>query len=328
MMDSEGEEENSGQEEKKLNDDENESKISFKSDHKKDENLNLGQKIMHKIYPEANSSKNRNSFPFKYLSCCLKEPEEELEISDLDSYNGNLYSGNEEVNGVRSLFPKKYYRKDELEKLKLKLDKPNIINFINKLSEDDTNFIRKFEKYDKYGLRMFMKDESEFSTAIPVTKCQIEIPKALFPSVKPSVEKVGLTIIDPENRIKWDKHFKEYKILKQLNSNTETMKIVTKKAMDMLIPREFFEKRTHFVENGVFYSYSSSAPDKIRPPKKEPIRAMNYFGVFKVEEDDKNIYIEGYYQIDIKIGQPGPLIFLSLPLKMVNFTDELIKRLN
>lgn len=55
---------------------------------------------------------------------------------------------------------------------------------------------------------------------------------------------------------------------------------------------------------------------------------MNYFGVFKVENDGKNILIEGYHQIDIKIGQPGPLIFMSLPLKMMKFTEELIKFLN
>ena len=46
--------------------------------------------------------------------------------------------------------------------------------------------------------------------------------------------------------------------------------------------------------------------------------------MFKVENDGKNIIIDGFYQLDIKIGQPGPLIFMSLPLKMLNFTKALI----
>jgi hypothetical protein len=228
------------------------------------------------------------------------------------------------VDEVMSLFPSKYLRKDE--RAILKFDKKGIMKFFDDLAQAK-GFIRKFEKFDQFGLRMFMKDQNEFSSSIPVTRCQIEIPKNLFSNI-PSVERVGLAIIDPERRTFWDKHFKEYKILKQLNQDTETLKIVTNRAMNMLDPREFYEKRTHFIENGVFYSYSSSAPDSFRPPKKEPIRAMDYFGIFKVEEDNNSFFIDGFHQIDIKIGQPGPLIFMSLPLKMVNFTKDLIKFLN
>ena len=304
---------------------EDESEISFKSDHNDKQQLTLGQKLIRTCYPNANASNIKNTFPLKYFSCCFNAPEEELEISDLDSYSGNIYSNNEMVDGVMSLFPSKYIRKDE--RKYLKFDKPNLIQYFNKLAQDN-KFIRKFEKFDKFGLRMFMRDENEFSSSIPITRCQIEIPHNLFTKGVPSVEQVGLAMTDPEKRMQMDKHFKEYKILKSLNENTETMKIITNKAMQMIIPREFYEKRTRFVENGVFYSYSSSAPDSLRPPKKEPIRAMNYFGIFKVENDGNNINIDGFYQIDIKIGQPGPLIFMSLPLKMLNFTNDLIKFLN
>ena len=303
---------------------ENESIISFKSDHRNKQELSFGQRLLKSVYPDANTQSMRDSFPLKYFSCCLPKPEEEIEISDLDSNSGNIYMCNELVDGVMSLFPSKYLRKDEREILKF--DKPNLIAFFDGLTQED-NFIRKFEKFDQFGLRMFMKDQNKFSSSIPVTRCQIEIPKNLLTNM-PSVEQVGLAIINPERRTAWDKHFKEYKILKQLNQDTETLKIVTNRAMNMLDPREFYEKRTHFVENGVFYSYSSSAPDSFRPPKKEPIRAIDYFGMFKVEEDQNSIFIDGFHQIDIKIGQPGPLIFMSLPLKMVNFTKDLIKFLN
>ena len=76
---------------------------------------------------------NRNTFPLKFFSCCFNEPEEELEISDLDSHTGNTYMNTETVNGVKSLFPSKYIRKEE--KNLLKFDKPNLIRFFNELIE-------------------------------------------------------------------------------------------------------------------------------------------------------------------------------------------------
>ena len=318
------------QEEQEIKEDqkeeEDESEISFKSVHSDKQELTMGQKLIRTCYPNANATNIKNSFPLKFFSCCFNAPEE-LEISDLDSHTGNTYMNSETVNGVQSLFPSKYIRKEE--KNTLKFDKPNLIQFFNELIKDKKNhFIRKFEKYDKFGLRMFMSEHNIFSIPIPVTRCQIEIPHSQFTNGVPSVEQIGLAIMSPDKRTKFDKHFKVYKILKTLNDNTETMKIVTNKAMQMIIPREFYEKRTRFEENGIFYSFSSSAPDNLRPPKKEPIRATNHFGMFKIENDGKNIIIDGFYQIDIKIGQPGPLIFMSLPLKMLNFTNDLIKYLN
>ena len=300
-----------------MEEDDNESEISFKSDHRKNQQLSFTEKIKNAFMP----NNLQNSMPFKYFSCCLNPQEEKTEISDLDIYDGDTYMCNEEVEGVMSLFPSKYLRKDE--KKIIKFDKENIIAFVNNLEKNE-NFERKFEKFDIFGLRMFMADKNEFSNTIPITKCQIEIPNSLFPSGPPSVEQVGNAIINPDSRMQWDDNFKEYKILKKINDNTETIKIVSKKQLHMIIPREFYDKRTHFIENGIFYSYSSSAPDSIRPPKKEPIRVMDYFGILKIWADDKNINIDSYHQIDIKIGQPGPLIFMSLPLKMTQFTENLI----
>ena len=303
---------------------ENESELSFKSDHRNKQELSFGQKIVKKIFPNVNRS-NVNTFPYKYFSCCIVPQLEEEELSDLDIYDGDTYMGNDMVNGVMSLFPKKYIRKDE-ENL-FKFDKPNMISFFNSLKINN-KFIRKFEKFEKFGLTMYMLDKHDFANDIPITRCIIEIPINLFTKGAPSPEEVGLAIIEPDKRLIFDKHYKEYKILKKLNQNTETMKIVTEKAMQMIIPREFFEKRTHFIDNDAFYSFSSSAPDSIRPPKKEPIRALDIFSFFMVENHNNNIIIDEFFCIDLKIGQPGPLIFMSLPRKMMKFTEELIKYLN
>ena len=303
-----------------MDQDGNESEISFKSDHRNKEKLTFTEKLKKKFLPDNNTL--QNTFPFKYFSCCITPKEEEIEISDLDEYDGDNYMSNEEIDGVMSLFPSKYLRKDEREFIKF--DKENIISFINSLRNEE-KFVRKFEKFNKFGLRMFMMDNNQFSKTIPITRCQIEIPNSLFLSGAPSVEQIGQAIINPMNRMQWDDNFKEYKILKKINENTETLLIVTKKLMQMIIPREIFDKRTYFIENGIFYCYSSSAPDSIRPPKKEPVRIMDFFGVFTVSADNEKIFIDSFHQIDIKIGQPGPLIFMSLPLKMTQFTENLIK---
>jgi hypothetical protein len=305
----------------------NESEISFKSDHRENRQPSFTEKMISAFTPK------NDSFLYKYFTCCLTPKEEVEEISDLDNYDGDTYMCNEEINGVMSLFPSKYIRQDEKENINFKFDKANIIEFMNKL-ENEPNFVRKFDRFNKFGLRMFMKDKNnkedqfDISETIPITRCQIEIPFSLFPSGPPSVEQVGDAIINPSSRLLWDDNLKEYKILKQINSNTETIKIVTKKQLEMIIPREFYDKRTHFIENGIFYCYSSSAPDSIRPPKKNPIRVLDYFGVFKVWAENNQINIDSFHQIDIKIGQPGPLIFMSLPLKMKEFTENLIKFLH
>ena len=305
---------------------EKESEISFKSENRGKENETFTQKLAKTFLP--NNTNLHTTFPFKYFSCCVPEKEEEQEITDLDVYDGDDYMENEEIKGVMSLFPSKYIRKDE--KKYLKFDKPNIISFFKDYGMGDKEkFVRKFEKFDKFGLRMFMMEEkNKFSSTIPITRCQIEIPNSLFTKGVPSVEQVGNAIINPESRMQWDKNFQEYKILKKLNDHTETILIVTSVQMHMIKPREFYEKRTHFVEDGIFYSYSSSAPDSIRPPKKEPIRALDFFGFFSVSQQNNQIFIDSFHQIDIKIGQPGPLIFMSLPLKMTEFTNNLINFLN
>ena len=297
------------------------SEISFKSDHRERQKKTLTQKIKNMFIPNINLE---NTILSKYFSCCFPPKEEEVEISDLDNYDDDVYMSNEEIDGVMSVFPSKYLRKDE--RKIIKFDKENIINFYNNLQAE--KFDRKFEKFNKFGLRMLMVEKNQFSSTIPITKCQIEIPYTLFSNGAPSVEEIGNAIINPDSRMQWDDNFKEYKILKRINDSTETIKIVTKKQLQMIEPREFFEKRIHFMDNGIFYSYSSSAPDSIRPIKKDLIRCMDFFGIFAVSSKNNKIYIDGFHQIDIKIGQPGPLIIMSLPLKMTQFTENLINFFN
>ena len=203
-MESEIQEEQEGKEQKE----EDESEISFKSDHSDKQQLTMGQKLIRTCYPNANATNIKNTFPLKFFSCCFNEPEEELEISDLDSHTGNTYMNSETVNGVKSLFPRKYIRKEE--KNLLKFDKPHLIQFFNELIEDkENNFIRKFEKFDKFGLRMYMSEHNIFSIPIPITRCQIEIPHGQFTNGVPSVEQLGLAITTTDKRTKIDKNFKE-----------------------------------------------------------------------------------------------------------------------
>ena len=80
---------------------ENGSVISFKSDHRNKENLSFTEKLLKKFIPD--NTNFQNTFPFKYFSCCLTPKEEKIEISDLDIYDGDIYMTNEEIEGVMSL---------------------------------------------------------------------------------------------------------------------------------------------------------------------------------------------------------------------------------
>jgi hypothetical protein len=285
---------------------------------------------------------DKNSFPMKYFSCCTRPEIQEPEIKR--SYIYERYNGDDIVNGVPSLFPKKYIREDELDIIKT-FDEKNIITFFENMQKDE-NFFRKIEKLNNgYEFSLFMKDRNDFSASIPTTRVKIEIPVSKFQNISNYVEEISQAIIDPDKRMSWDKNFVKYKT-DVLNDQTEILNIVVEEKNEIILPREFLDKRTHFMDKDIFYCYSSSIPEtnvtnkeEIKPDGKkqdakkqeeieENIKVMDFFGIFSIQQVGQKIIIDSFHQLDIKIGQPGPLIFLSLPLKICQFTEGLINFLN
>ena len=260
----------------------------------------------------------------KMIYCCIPN-EDELEvdfqnkiIKEVDNMN---YNNDEEVDGVLSLFPSIYIREDE--RKYLKFSKEYIINYLSELSQK--NFINKYE--DKC-LNLSILKNYELSNDIPVIRSEIVRKKSLFKKRVPTLEEFVYPILIPELRIKWDKNFKEFELIRTINKNTHIARMVSTVQLTKIPERELYDKRTFFFDNGVLYYFSSSIPDHFYPPKNEPVRVCNYLGALIIKEDNENFYIDSFNQVDIKMDIPEVLIVMSFPWKMKEFFDGLIELFN
>ena len=257
---------------------------------------------------------------FYTFFCCfpnkIKETDElEIDFCINSSNNANKYSNI--INGVQSFFPSIYIREDE--KNYFQFNEDFIINFISELSQK--NFIN---KYDDNNLKLSILS----SDNIPVLRSEIIFKKILFKKEIPTIEALASCILLPEKRLKVDKNYKEFKILKKITENTVITRMVSTSLLTMISEKELIEKRTYFFDNGVFYYFCSSIPDEIYPQKNKIQRAFNYYGTMVIKEDVENFYIDTFNKIDIKGNIPEVLIVMSFPMKMKEFFDGLLSYFN
>ena len=260
----------------------------------------------------------------KMIYCCLPNKDElEIDIQnkhvrEIDNMN---YKNDEEIDGVLSLFPSIYIRDDE--RMHLKFSKEFIIKYLSELSQK--NFINKYQ--DKL-INLSILEKNELSSNTPVIRCELVWQKSLFKQRVPTLEQFVYPILIPDLRAKWDKNFKQFELIRTINKNTHIARIVSTYQLTQIPEREFYDKRTHFFDNGIFYYFSSSIPDNLFPPKEEPVRVCNYLGALIIKEDNENFYIDSFNQVDIKMNIPEVLIVMSFPWKMKEFFDSLVELFN
>ena len=247
----------------------------------------------------------------------IKNNKEEMEIENLNYQNDEL------INGVNSIFPSIYIREDE--KNHFKFTQENIIKYITELSQK--NFINKYDD-NNTNIQLSILDHNELSDNIPVIRSERIIKKSFFKKRIPNIEEFVEVLLKPELRLKFDKNFKEFEIIKKINDNAQIVRMVSTPQLTMISEREFIDKKTFFFDNGVFYYFCSSIPDELYPPKKEPVRILDYLGAMIIKEDIENFYIDSFNQVDIKMNIPEVLIVMSYPLKMKEMFDGLMDLFN
>ena len=268
-------------------------------------------------------SKNAHIHSMFYLFlCCFPKDNKDTGEFEIDfQINSNKNNGNNKyadiINGIESFFPLAYIRDDEKNYFQFTQD--FIINFISELSQK--NFIN---KYDDSSLKLSILNENN----IPVIRSEIIFKKILFKKEVPTIESLASCILIPEKRLKVDQNFKEFKILKKINDNTVITRMVSKAQFTIISELEFYDKRTYFFDNGVFYYFCSSIPDDIYPPNNNLGRVLNYFGIMIIKEDVENFYIDSFNKVDIKVDIPEVLIVMSFPMKMKELFDGLLYYFN
>ena len=260
----------------------------------------------------------------KFFCCFPKEVKDsdELEIDFcINSGEDNNLEYADLINDIQSFFPIMYIREDE--KNYFQFNQEFIMNFISELSQKD--FIN---KYNDRSLKLSILNKREVTDNIPVIRGEMIFKKSLFKKEIPTLESLASCILVPEKRLKVDKNFKEFKILKKINNNTVITRMVSTSQLTMISELEFLEKRTYFFDNGVFYYFCSSIPDGIYQKNNDVERALNYFGVMIIKEDVENFYIDTFNKVDIKMNIPEVLIIMSFPMKMKEFSDGLLHYFN
>ena len=260
----------------------------------------------------------------KFFCCFPKEVKDsdELEIDFcINSGEHNDLEYADLINDIQSFFPIMYIREDE--KNYFQFNQEFIMNFISELSQKD--FIN---KYNDRSLKLSILNKREVADNIPVIRGEMIFKKSLFKKEIPTLESLASCILVPEKRLKVDKNFKEFKILKKINNNTVITRMVSMSQLTMISELEFLEKRTYFFDNGVFYYFCSSIPDDIYQKNNDVERALNYFGVMIIKEDVENFYIDTFNKVDIKMNIPEVLIIMSFPMKMKEFSDGLLHFFN
>ena len=260
----------------------------------------------------------------KFFCCFPKEVKDsdELEIDFcINSGKDNNLEYVDLINNIQSFFPIMYIREDE--KNYFQFNQEFIMNFISELSQKD--FIN---KYNDRSLKLSILNKREVTDNIPVIRGEMIFKKSLFKKEIPTLESLASCILVPEKRLKVDKNFKEFKILKKINNNTVITRMVSTSQLTMISELEFLEKRTYFFDNGVFYYFCSSIPDDIYQKNNDVERALNYFGVMIIKEDVENFYIDTFNKVDIKMNIPEVLIIMSFPMKMKEFSDGLLHYFN
>ena len=155
---------------------------------------------------------------FHKFFCCFPnkaKDSDELEIGFcITSDNDDTYRYADIINGIQSFFPIMYIREDE--KNYYQFTQEFIINFISELSQK--NFVN---KYDDSSLKLSIYNQKEYSDNTPVIRSEIIFKKILFKKEVPTLESLASCILIPEKRLKVDKNFKEFKILKKINIISE-----------------------------------------------------------------------------------------------------------
>ena len=262
---------------------------------------------------------------FHKIFCCFPnkvKDNDELEIDFcINSGDNDTYQYADIINNIQSFFPIMYIREDE--KNYFQFNHEFIINFISELSQKD--FVN---KYNDRSLILSILNKRETSDNIPVIRGEIIFKKSLFKKEIPTLESLASCILIPEKRLKVDKNFREFKILKKINNNTCITRMVSTSQLTMISELEFLEKRTYFFFFFVFYYFCSSIPDDIYQKNNDMERALNYFGIMVIKEDVENFYIDTFNKVDIKMNIPEVLIIMSFPMKMKEFSDGLLHYFN
>jgi hypothetical protein len=279
----------------------------------------LNKKIM-KDYETARG--DDESFFQRLFKCCSDSERNDLEINTEEDTDRviSLKKSKMVFESENSLFPNNLILPEE--KNLVKFTKEGLIEYITNLQNLVFPVI-----HEEDNIKISKRNYSDLNDHLPIFRCELTKHKLYFTDV-PTIEQMVEAIRNPEQRRKWDKNLKEYKIVEKLKKESEVIRSVTNKQLSVIAEKEFYEKRVGIYENNVYYLFSSSVPANEYPNYTSFDRATNYISVMVIKEDDDNFYFDCINQIDAKINIPQEFIESNLLNKVNTFFDKYFEFLN
>ena len=266
---------------------------------------------------EVTENNDNKSLLEKIFGCCMEKGIEQYELSNKEeSYKEpSIFSkSKKELENEFSIFPTGTIRNEELNKIEF--TENGIIKFILNLKSLNYQNI-----YDENNLKISKRNSSIISDKSPLIRFELKKNKNYFKNI-PNFQTIIEVMTNPEIRSKWDENIIEYKIKEKLNNNSDIIKIITKKQLDKISEKEFYDKRIGIIKDGIYYFFSSSIPDNSNIISLDYEKANNYICVMILKEDKDNFYFDCFNQIDFNIEFPENFIDINLPNKAVNFFQK------
>ena len=141
------------------------------------------------------------------------------------------------------------------------------MKFITKI-KDDNNCT---ELINTNELQCWISQESIFDKTQPVIKSR----RILGQNI--DIQTVVKLLND--TRTDWDKNIEIHEEVFKVSQEISIIHSALKSPNVFISARDFIEKRIQFLDQGVYYSYSSSVPDSVLPQIKKYCRCITIFSI-------------------------------------------------
>jgi hypothetical protein len=225
------------------------------------------------------------------------------------------------------VFNKNWY--SDIEKDKIMYSKRSIIALIKKEYSPNNKDFKII--YDQSPLMISIKSNGSFITdQYQLTKIVYTSQKSEYPE-NTSLRMIAKYMLNANERNKWDKSIKFYKIIEGSEEGKEIKCIIhnwMKSPLFLVSERDIVEKRYDFFHEGILYSVESSVNDNYIPLNEDVTRINDIIFIqFLYEKDDEIIY-NALTQINAKVSLPQAMINMTLSSKLLTFYRGVIEAIN
>ena len=271
-----------------------------------------------KILPQN----KENEISYKKLELAPNSPNENRVLKYKEYEMASIITIEEE-----SIFPKKYLNSiEENPNFGFEFTKEKIISLIEDEIKQNNSYI---SLVNKDGFDIYIKESgSIFNKEFPMIKMYYKIEKSVFNKKDVNVKIIDKYMNEPDKRLKWDKSIRDYKIVERQNEEVYLLYYICKSPMIFVSERDVIDKRYDFYVGGIYYDFSSSVKDDLKPIDEDIVRITDYCSLCKIYEEKDYFNIISITQVDTKYKLPNAMLSVQLPIKYKEWYDSLINAIN